>query len=70
MWSSGRIAPCNLNVGNKIAVSGQLHAPPDLLSGKEPPGIHWIGIEVGLRADVNPVKYRKKIYNMKTHLKK
>jgi hypothetical protein len=36
-----------------MEVSGQLHAPAALLSGKQPPGTHIIGDGMGPRAGVN-----------------
>jgi hypothetical protein len=35
-WVSGGIAPCILDLGTKMEVSGQLHAPAALPPGKEP----------------------------------
>jgi hypothetical protein len=40
-------------------VSGQLHAPAALPPGKEPPGTHWIGGWVDLRAGLNEMEKRK-----------
>jgi len=42
-----------------MEVSGQLHAPAALLPGKEPPGTHWIGGWLGLRAGLDAVVKRK-----------
>jgi hypothetical protein len=35
--------------------------------GERPPPPHWLGSGVGLRADLDAVEYRRKIYNMKIH---
>jgi hypothetical protein len=40
-------------------VSGQLHPPAALTSGKEPPGTHWIGGWVSSRAGLDMVSKRK-----------
>jgi hypothetical protein len=42
----------------KTEMSGQLHAPPDLPPGKEPPGARRIGW-VGPRAGTDAVEKRK-----------
>jgi hypothetical protein len=42
-----------------MEVSGQLHAPAALPPGKEPPGAHWIGGWVDLRAGLDDLEKRK-----------
>jgi hypothetical protein len=44
-WRSGGIAPHILDLGIKMEVSGQLHAPATLLLGKEP--LVPVGYEAG-----------------------
>jgi len=42
--------------------SGQLHAPPALCPGKDPPSIHWVGCWVDPRVDLDVVAKRKSPY--------
>jgi hypothetical protein len=54
-WGNGGIAP----PGHLMEVSGQLHAPTALPTGKEPLITHWIGSWVGSRVVLDSVMKRK-----------
>jgi hypothetical protein len=45
-----------------MEVSGQLHTPATLLSGKKSPGIHWIVAEWAPRVGVDAMAKRKYLF--------
>jgi hypothetical protein len=55
----GSKAPFFLNLRHLMDVSGKLHAPVALVTGKIAPGIHWIGGWVGPRAGLDKRTKRK-----------